>query len=359
MIGETISGYKILDKLGRRRPAVVLGRKKPKGMAAVDPIITRRDAILLFGLVGLATPSGCKRSERKRIGVVPKATGLVFWQSVHAGAVAGGREAGVEVLWQGPATETEFTRQITIVESMINSRVDGIVVAPTDATALISVVDRAQASGIPVVVFDSGINSDNYISFVATDNYQGGVLGARRMGELLNGSGQVAMMRMVPGSHSTNLREEGFKDTLAKEFEQIEIVAEDYCMADHAKSLEIAENFLTAHPDLDGIFGSTEPATVGPARAIRGRGLSGKVRLVGFDYGDTIEQDLKDGVIDAVVVQDPFRIGFLAVQTMVSHLNGETSPKRIDTPVRVVGAADLSDPEILGFLHPDLERYLE
>lgn len=280
-----------MEKLRPRRTAVVLGRKKLKGVVATDSIVARRDAILLFGLVGLATLGGCERSERKRIGVVPKATGLVFWQSVHAGAVAGGQEADVEVLWQGPPTETEFARQITIVESMINSRVDGIVVAPTDATALISAVDRAQASGIPVVVFDSGINSDNYISFVATDNYEGGVFGARRTGELLDDSGQVAMMRMVPGSYSTNLREEGSKDTLAKEFEQIEIVAEDYCMADHARSLKIAENFLTAHPDRDGIFGSTEPATVGPARAIRGRDLSGKVRLVGFDYGDTIEQD--------------------------------------------------------------------
>ncbi len=149
------------------------------------------------------------------------------------------------------------------------------------------------------------------------------------------------------------------KDTLAKEFPQIEIVAEDYCMADHARSLKIAENFLTAHPDLDGIFGSTEPATVGPARAVRGRKLSGKVRLVGFDYSDTIEQDLEDGVIDAVVVQDPFRIGFVAVQTMVSHLNGETPPKRIDTPVQVISAADLADPEIHEFLHPNLVRYLK
>ena len=318
---------------------------------SASPTIPRRDAVFLFGLVAL---SSCERAVRKRIGVVPKATGLVFWQSVHAGALAGGLEADVEVLWQGPATETEYARQITIVESMINSRVDGIIVAPTDATALISVVDRAQASGIPVVVFDSGINSDNYVSFVATDNYEGGVLGARRMGELLDGSGQVAIMRMVPGSHSTNLREEGFEDTLAKEFPQIEIVAEDYCMADHARSLKIAENFLTAHPDLDGIFGSTEPATVGPARAVRGRKLSGKVRLVGFDYSDTIEQDLEDGVIDAVVVQDPFRIGFVAVQTMVSYLNGKTPPKRIDTPVQVISAADLADPEIHEFLHPNL-----
>ncbi len=323
---------------------------------SVSRVISRRDLLLLFSSAAI---SGCERSAGRRIGVVPKATGLIFWQSVHAGAIAGGLDADVEVVWQGPATETEFARQITIVDSMINSRVDGIVVAPTDATALISVVDRAQAAGIPVVIFDSGINTDNYVSFVATDNYQGGVLGARQMAELLDGSGQVALVRMVPGSNSTNLREEGFKDTLAKEFPGIEVVAEDYCMADHAKALEIAENFLTAHPDLDGIFGSTEPATVGPARAIRGRNLSGKVRLVGFDYGDTIERDLEHGVIDAVVVQDPFRIGYVAVQTIVSRLNGDTPPKRIDTPIRVISAANLTDPEVHAFLHPNLDRYLK
>ena len=323
---------------------------------SVSQVSSRRDLLLLFSFAAI---SGCERSAGRRIGVVPKATGLIFWQSVHAGTIAGGLDADVEVVWQGPATETEFARQITIVDSMINSRVDGIVVAPTDATALISVVERAQAAGIPVVIFDSGINTDNYVSFVATDNYQGGVLGARQMAELLDGSGQVALVRMVPGSHSTNSRENGFKDTLAKEFPGIEVVAEDYCMADHAKALEIAENFLTAHPDLDGIFGSTEPATVGPARAIRGRNLSGRVRLVGFDYGDTIERDLEDGVVDAVVVQDPFRIGYIAVQTVVSRLNGNTPPKRIDTPIRVISAADLADPEVDAFLHPNLDRYLK
>ena len=310
-------------------------------------------------LLALLTLAACGQPTGKRIGVVPKATGLIFWQSVHAGAVAAGREAGVEIVWLGPPTATDFARQLTIVDSMINSRMDGIVVAPTDAVALVSVVDRAQASGIPVVIFDSGIESDNYVSFVATDNYQGGVLAARRMGALLDGSGEVALMRMVPGSHSTNLREEGFKDTLAKEFPGIEIVAEDYCMADHAKSLEIAENFLTGHPELDGIFGSTEPATAGPARALRGRQLGGKVRLVGFDYSDTIEQDLKDGVIDSVVVQDPFRIGYTAVKTMAARLEGQTPQKRIDTPVRLVSAADLADPEVDAFLHPDLDKYLK
>ena len=326
-------------------------------MSMPTPIIRAFSAAVM--ILALLALGACERPAGKRIGVVPKATGLIFWQSVHAGAIAAGREAGIEVVWLGPPAETDFARQLSIVDSMINSRMDGIVLAPTDAVALVSVVGRAQASGIPVVIFDTGIEGDNYVSFVATDNYQAGVLAARRMGALLDGSGEVALMRMVPGSHSTNQREEGFKYTVAKEFPGIEIVAEDYCMADYAKSLEIAENFLTAHPELDGIFGSTEPAIVGPAQAVRGRRLAGKVRLVGFDFSDAIEKDLKDGVIDSVVVQDPFGIGYTAVKTMVARLDGQTPEKRIDTPVRLVSAADLADPEVDAFLHPDLEKYLK
>ena len=309
-------------------------------------------------LLTLLTAAACDRPSGKRIGVVPKSTGLIFWQGVHAGALAGAREADVEVVWLGPTAETDFARQLSIVDSMINSRVDGIVLAPTDAVAFVSVVDRAQASGIPVVIFDTGIEGDNYVSFVATNNYQAGVMAARRMGELLDGSGEVAVVRMVPGSDSTTQREEGFKDTVAKEFPGIEIVAEDYCMADYAKSLEIAENFLTAHPELDGIFGSTEPSIVGPSQAVRGRGLIGKLHLVGFDFSDAIEKDLREGVIDSVVVQDPFRIGYTAVKTMVEQLEGGTPEKRINTPVRLVTASNLDDPEVDAFLHPDLEKYL-
>ncbi|MCP5109510.1 MAG: substrate-binding domain-containing protein, partial [bacterium] len=207
---------------------------------------------LLLVLVLSITMGACNRSSGRRIGVVPKAISLVFWQNVHAGAAAAGREEEVEILWRGPHSETDFSRQIEIVDSMINARVDGIVVAPTDRKALVTVVERAQRSGIPVTIFDSGIDTDSYVSYVATNNYEGGVMGARKLAGILNGKGKVALVRMVPGSVSTTNREEGFKQTIAKEFPGIEIVAEDYCMADHARALAVAENFLTAHPGLDG-----------------------------------------------------------------------------------------------------------
>lgn len=315
-----------------------------------DPRIT---LVLLLALVVSLSP-GCGRSDRTRIVVIPKATAHVFWQTVHAGAVAAANEADVDIEWLGPAAETNFARQIEIVDSAITSRADGIVLAPTEATSLVGVVERASREGIPLAVFDSGIDTDDYVSFVATNNYEAGVTAARELGALLDGQGTVAMVKMVPGSSSTMQREKGFEDTLAAEFPGIEKVAEQYCMSDVAKALSAAENMLTAHPDLDSIFASAEPATVGAGRAIKGRNLTGKVKFVGFDFSAPIEEDLRGGVINALIVQDPFNIGYQAVKAVLAKMAGETPPKRIDTPTTVVTRENLSTPEIDHLVHPDL-----
>ncbi len=310
-------------------------------------------------IAALALLGACNRSTKKRIGVVPKAVAHLFWQTVHAGAVAAAREGDVEIEWKGPPQETDFSRQIEIVDSMINARVDGIVLAPTEATSLVTVVERAAELGILVTIFDSGINTDRYVSFVATNNYEAGVLAAKKMGEILEGKGDIVMVKIVPGSASTGQREQGFQETISKEFPGIRIVAEQFCMSDRAKALAVTENMLTAHPNLNAIFAAAEPATVGAGQAVKSRGLAGKVKMVGFDFSETIEKDLTAGVIDALVVQDPFNIGYTAVKTILAKLNGETPEKRIDSPARVVTAADLSDPEVDRLLHPDLGKYLQ
>lgn len=318
-----------------------------------------RFLITLFGLVCLCLATSCNRSTKKRIGVVPKAVAHVFWQSVHAGAVAAGREADVEIEWKGPPTETDFSRQIEIVDAMINAHVDGIVLAPTSAESLIHVVERAAREGIPTAIFDSGINTEEYVTFVATNNYDAGAMAARELGRIIEGKGMITVIKIVAGSGSTMEREKGFADTIAAEFPEITIVDEQYCNSDRAKALSVAENMLTAHPDLDAIFASAEPATVGAAQAIKSRGLAGKVHLMGFDSGVSIEKSLREGVIDALVVQDPFNIGYEAVRSVVASLRGETPPKRIDSPATVVTLENVDTPEIDKLLHPDLEKYLQ
>ncbi len=313
---------------------------------------------LLLATVLCLIFSGCGRSDKKRVGVVPKAISHAFWQTVHAGAVAAGREAGVAIEWKGPPAETDFSRQIEIVDAMINSRIDGIVLAPTEATSMIGVVDRAQSNGIPVTIFDSGLASDNYISFVSTNNYEAGVLAARTLAALIDGKGRIAIVKMVPGASSTMQREDGFEDTIAREFPNIEIVDFKYCRSDPAQALVVTENMLTAHPGINGLFASGEPATVGAAKALRSRNRHEQVHFVAFDFTAALESDIRDGVIRATIVQEPFQIGYRAVMTIVAALNGETPDKRIDTDTRVVTAANIDSPEIVALLHPNLAEYL-
>ena len=318
-------------------------------------VLTSRAALAVAAL--LLELTACRGNRTKRIAVVPKANSHVFWVSVHAGAAAAGQKFGVEVLWNGPAQETEYDRQMQIVDSMIAQRVDGLAVAATERKVLNRSLDRAAELGIPVTVFDSGVDSTNYLSFIATNNYQGGQMAARELARLVGGKGKVAMVMNIPGSLSTVDRERGFDDVMKSEFPKIEVVARQFSMSDRSKGMAVAENILTAHADLNGIFASSEPSSTGAALALKSRGLSGKVKCVGFDASDNLIDDLKDGSIQSLVVQDPFRMGFEAVKTLVDKLNGITPPKQIDLPARVVAKDDLEKPEIHELLYPDVKRF--
>ena len=307
----------------------------------------------------MAGALSCQRSDKRLIGVVPKGTSSLFWLSVHAGVIAASQQFDVEIEWNGPTLETEYARQIQIVDAMINRRIDGIVLSPAERTALVSVVERAAREGIPVTIFDSGIGTENYVSYVATNNVAAGALAAETVSQLVGGAGKVALVKHSPGSDSTDSRERGFEAALAKTHTGLEIVAQQFCMADRAKALAVTEDMLTAHPDLDALFCSSEAATIGAARALVARGLAGKIKLTGFDASPSLQQDLRNGVIAALIVQDPFSMGYIGVKTIVDKLDGKTPEKRIDSPARVVRAADLDDPEVMKLMNPALEKYIK
>lgn len=314
--------------------------------------------IFAAAMLGWASLTGCARSHTKVIGVVSKGQAHEFWRSVHAGAVAAGRHSGVEIAWNGPAQETDLPRQIEIVESMITRHVDGIALAPVDKSALVPYVARARKAGIPVTIYDSGLDSQDYVSFVATNNYQAGQMAARKLGALLGGKGKVIEVKHMPGSSSSMDRESGFADTIQHEFPNVHIVGEDFGMGDRDKVLAITENLLTAHPDVNAIFASAESSSVGAARAVEERQLSGKVKFVGFDSSHELIKALNQGVITALVVQDPFQIGFQAVETVVQSVNGQQPPRHIDLSAVVITKADLDRPAIHKLLNPDVDAYL-
>jgi ribose transport system substrate-binding protein len=319
---------------------------------AITTKLTRREATTLFAVFA----AGCKRNGKKIVGVVPKGRAHLFWKSVQAGAMAAAAEEGFEVNWNGPATETDYNGQLQIVEAMINRQVDAIALAPIDKKSMVSVVERAAKANIPVVIFDSGIDTENFVSQVATDNYLAGRMAADRMGLILNGKGKVFMVAVQPGAASTMAREAGFEDCIKEKFPDIKIVDKRFGMADFAKSLEVSENMLTAHPDADALFASNESSAVGAARALRGR--NSKVKMVGFDWSQSLLDDLKEGLIDSLVIQNPFKMGYESVKAAALKLKGGSPQKINNLAPRLIVKADLDKPEVKEQLNPDLKKYL-
>ena len=299
-------------------------------------------------------------AKRLQIAVIPKGTTHEFWKSIHAGAVKAARELGVDVIWKGPQKEDDRAQQITVVEDFISRGVDGIVLAPLDDRALMRPVQDAVRERIPVVVIDSGLQGSDYISYVATDNYQGGVLGARRLGTLMSGKGRVFLIRYQEGSASTTQREAGFLDTVKKEFPGLVLLVQDqYAGATTETAYQLAENLLSRFPDVEGIFAPNESSTFGVLRALQEARLAGKVKFVGFDSSPKLVQGLRDGHILGLVLQNPMKMGYLGVKTMAAHLRGESVPKVIDTGVTLVTAENMDEPAIRSLLQPDFSKYLD
>ncbi len=300
------------------------------------------------------------KSSKLTVAVIPKGTSHMFWQSIHAGANKAGQELGVEVIWRGPLREDERDSQISEVEGFISRGVSGIALAPLDEVALVGPVADAAARKIPVVIFDSGLRGDDYVSFVATDNIEGGRLGGERLVEAMNGKGKVVLLRYAEGHDSTGKREEGFLQAM-KAHPQIEVVSSNqYVGADVEGAYKKTESILSGYkkPDgslgVDGIFCVNESSSFAAMRVLQDNRWAGKVRFVGFDASANLIKGLQDGVLDGIVLQDPVRMGYLAVKTLVAHIRGEPVEKRIDTGVHVATKANMDQPGMRELVHPDV-----
>jgi ribose transport system substrate-binding protein len=301
--------------------------------------------------------SGCQRSGKPTVGVVPKGANHIFWQTVHAGAIKAAQEYGFEVEWNAPTLEIDSSRQIDIVESMVNRKLAGIVLAPVDRKALVAVVERAAKAGVPVAIFDSGIDTQQRVSYVATNNEEGGRMAARRLGEVIQGKGKVAIIGFMPGSASTMEREHGFQDEMRTKFPNVNIVGLQFGMADRAKAMAVTENVLTAHPDLAGLFADNESSSAGTVQALKSRGAK-TVKLVAFDASEQLVADMRAGWIDSIVVQNPFKMGYESTKAIGMHLKGEKPPQLVDSGATLIKMEDLDKSETKELLFPDIQKYL-
>ena len=313
----------------------------------------RRIALGLIVLLVLACHSGCGRGGAKglRIAVVPKGTTQEFWLTVKAGADQAGREAGARIIWNGPAKETDVAGQVAIIEDLTTQKVDAIVMAACDADGLIAPVRNAIDAGIPVVTIDSGIASDDAASFVATDNIDGARKAADALAKLIGGRGKVALIPFVKGAATSNMREQGFKDGIGG-YPGMKLVAVQYSQSDVDTGMKVTEDILTAHPDLAGIFAANEAGAVGCARALEQRGAAGKVKLVAFDAAPAEIDALRRGTIQALVVQNPFQMGYRGVKAALDVIAGREVENRIDTGVTVATKGNMREPDVHGVLFP-------
>ncbi len=320
-----------------------------------------RLAVVLFVLAvcGCGVSGSADRGERDKplIAVIPKATSHEFWKSVHAGAEHGAEAAGVDVVWKGPITESDREHQINLVQDFVAQGVDGICLAPLDSQALVPAVREAHRSGVPVLIFDSGLDdTDDIVSFVATDNYHGGQIAGRHLGGLLDGKGRVIVLRQVVGSQSAERREQGCLDVLAEEFPDIEILSSNEYGGDTAdKALVKSQQLLLTFGDkVDGIFTSTQHTATGMLRALEEQGLAGKVKFIGFDAGPELVAALADGKMDGIVLQDPVGMAELAVTTLADHIRGKRVEKRISTGETLATPDNMNQGDIKRLLEPEL-----
>lgn len=320
----------------------------------------------IWCLLSLVCTANLQGADAYQIAVIPKGTTHEFWKSIHAGTIKAQRElegqgVPVKILWKGPLREDDRDLQIQVVENFTSRRVSGILLAPLDSQALARPVANAVAAKIPVVVFDSGLKSDKHTSFVATDNFKGGELAAEHMGKLLGGKGKVILLRYAVGSASTEEREAGFLAGL-KKFPGISLLSADqFAGPTRETAYANSQNLLNRFGrEVDGVFAVNENSTIGMTKALRDIGRTGgKVKMIGFDAGSQSIKDMKNGDVQGLVVQNPLKMGYLGVKTLVQHLQGKPVEKVIDTGVGLVTKENMDQPEFKELLYPPVSQYLD
>jgi ribose transport system substrate-binding protein len=301
--------------------------------------------------------SGTAFAAGEKIEFVAGMVGIPFYTTMECGARDAAKELGVELNWQG-APQWDINMQMPILQAAIERSPDGMVLAPNDPDALISIVDDlVKNQGIPVVTVDGNLNEPVDVQNMRTDNITAGGLAAEAMAEAIGGSGTVLIIALNPGVVGNQQRADGFVAVMEEKYPDIEILPIEYPGSDQNKAAEVAAAAIQAHPDLKGIYTTHSNAAVGTSSAVIGAGLGGKVKIIAYDADPQQVRDLKDGVYDALVVQSPYLEGYDSVKLVTQILRGEVDPATLEDvayPPMVVATRDnLDSPEVAKSLYVD------
>jgi ribose transport system substrate-binding protein len=299
-----------------------------------------------------AAGDGAASGETPYIAIVSKGFQHQFWQAVKQGAEKAADEFDVEITFEGPDTEADVDQQIQMLQTALDKSPAAVGFAALDSQAASPLLQQAQDSGIPVVAFDSGVDSDIPVTTAATDNKAAAAEAAKQMADAIGGEGKVALVVHDQTSVTGVDRRDGFVEYMEENEPGIEIVDVQYGGGDQAKSADLAKAIIAANPDLKGIYGSNEGSAIGVVQAVKELGLEpGQLAVVGFDSGKAQTDAIKDGLMIGAITQNPVGIGYETVKAAVEAISGEELPKTIDTGFFWYTAENIDDPEIAAVLY--------
>ncbi|RPJ41270.1 MAG: BMP family ABC transporter substrate-binding protein [Chloroflexi bacterium] len=303
-------------------------------------LVTLLTVLVLVAMVAGCAPAATQQpaagnppasGEKPYIPVISKGFQHQFWQAVKQGAEQAAKEKNVEITFEGPETEAMVDKQVEMFQTALDKKPAAICLAAVDSKAFQPLLEKAKAANIPVVGFDSGVDSDIPVTTASTDNIAAAAMAADKMAELIGGSGEVAVIAHDQTSRTGIDRVKGFTDQIKNKHSGVTIVDTQYGAGDQLKSTDLAKAIIQAHPNLKGFFGANEGSIIGVLNAVKELGMEGKIVVIGYDSGQQQMDAIRSGAEAGAATQDPIGIGYKCVEAAVKAMKGETLPKTIDT----------------------------
>ena len=306
----------------------------------------RRHALTLAAAALFALPAAAQQTY---IPLISKGFQHQFWQAVKAGAEQAAKDNNVTVSFEGPETEAMVDKQIDMLSAALAKKPKAIGLAALDSQAAIPLLKKAQAAGIPVIAFDSGVKSDIPVTTATTDNRAAAALAADKLAALIGGAGDVAVVAHDQTSSTGTDRRDGFLDQMKAKHPKVKIVTVQYGGGDHLKSTEVTKSILQANPKLKGVFGTNEGSAIGVVNAARE--MKRQIVIIGFDSGKQQKAAIASGEMAGAITQNPVGIGYKTVEAAVKALKGEKLPKIIDTGFYWYDKTNIADPKVAAVLY--------